>query len=207
MIEVDEVLEHTRSQVLRDFASPQLFSDPSLIRYLNEGYAIFARTTHAFTREFELDTIAGQKRYDMPSDVIHVRDVVGSYGISLGHYSRKTRRASCTGRPTQYTTDTKHRSIKFWPVPDNVYTFEIEAAVLPERVEDGDELDLDYDHGLLLPHFIAFRTLMNNDPDGSQTVAASDFQALWLAGLRDAKMEFARMKLGDQPRAVPQKWT
>lgn len=206
-MEVSELLDHTRSHVLRDVPAPQLFGDAAMLAYLNEGYKIFARTTHCFVTMNQLELESGENTYALPDGTVHVRQVMNDKGRFLAPFTRRAKPKQFVGRPGAYSTDNRHRQIRFWPTPDADYTYIIEYAHLPEQVEDGDEIDLDYDHALLLAQWIAYRCLMNNDPDGSETISADTFHAAWLVGLRDAKMDYTRMAMGDNPSAQPRSWT
>lgn len=206
-MEVSELLEHMRSHVLRDVPNPQLFATDAMVAFLNEGYKIFARTTHCFVDIVPITLAVGQNRYDLPEGTVHVRQVSGENGRFLRAFSRKSKPGAFVGRPTHYSTDNRYRQIRLWPEPDGEYVLDIELAHLPEQVEDGDVIELDHDHALLLGDWIAYRCLLNNDPDASEMISAEKFQVNWLAGLRNAKMDFTRMAMGDTPSAQPRKWT
>lgn len=207
MMEVAELIERTRSDVLRDVPAPQLFSEDSMVSYANEAYRLFVRTTHAFVDTISLDTVAGTDRYELGEDTIFVRGVVNAFGQSLGSYTRKSKPGAFNGKPTHYTTDGRHKTIRFWPNPDDVYELQIERAYLPALVTIDDVIELDYDYALLLADRIAYLCLRNNDPDGSETIDADQFQVSWLAGLRNAKMEYTRMAMGDHTSVQPRRWT
>ena len=207
-VPVLELLDHTRNEVLRDVVGPFLFSEDALLRYLNEGYKLFARHTHCFVDDLEtLTTVAGTARYLLPADTIYVRQV--SLGNTyLTPYTRRAKPSlGLSGKPRAYTTDARHKHIKLYATPDDVYELELERAVSPEFVDQSDDVELDFEWAYMLPQWIAYRALSTNDPDGSNTVAAQGFYQNWGTGLREAKMDFARQAMGDNPSAQPRKWT
>lgn len=207
-VSVLEILDHTRNEVLRDVVGPFLFSDESLLRFLNEGYKLFARHTHCFIDELEtLTTVAGTARYDLPVDTIFLRQAFIENRPLTGYTRRAKPNMGLTGKPRAYTTDARHKVVKLYPTPDDVFEVELHRAVSPALVDQSSDIELDYEWALLLPHWVAYRALSNNDPDGSNTVAAQGFYQSWGVGLREAKMDFTRQAMGDNPSAQPRSWT
>lgn len=203
---VIDLFDHLRIEVLRDSAKPYLFSDDALLRYLNEGYRLFARKTHYFTDEVEVVTTDGVARYDLPKGTVHVRQVEID-GRWLTPFTRRAKPRMMEGRPLSYSTDTAQRSLKLWPRPDQAYSVNIERAHLPADLTLSSEIDLPDDWALLLGEWVTYRALRNNDPDGSNTVAATHFWEQWQIGLRDAKRDITQLAMGDAPSAQPQQWT
>lgn len=207
-VPVLEILDHTRNEVLRDVVGPYLFSDEALLRFLNEGYKLFARRTHCFIDELEvITTVAGTARYDLPADTIYLRQAFLE-GFPLTNYTRRAKpNMGLSGKPRAYTTDTKHKTVKLYPTPSDVFEIELHRAVTPPVVDQSGNVELDYEWAFLLPHWIAYRALNNNDPDGSNTIPAKQFYQNWGVGLREAKMDFTRQAMGDNPSPQPRSWT
>ena len=206
-VSVEELLEHIRNDVLRDVAQPYLFSDESLMHYLNEGYKLFARHTHCFIDHEELETEQGVRLYPLPKRIIYVRQVWWEYR-PLAPFTRRSRlHFGLAGRPAAFTTDSGHKKLHVHPTPDGMYELTIQCAVSPELLEPGDEIDLEHEWAMLLPNWVAYRALGNNDPDGSNTVAAREFYQQWGLGLKEAKVDFTRQANTDNPSAQPRRWT
>ena len=205
-MKVIDLIEHLRTDVLRDAAKPYLFSDDALLMYGNEGLNRFARATHYFTDEVEINASADVARYDLPKGTIHVRQVQID-GRWLTPFTRRAKPAGSVGRPSSYSTDPAQRGLKLWPRPDSSYLLAIERAYAPQKLELDDEIPLPDEWAMLLGEWIVYRALRNNDPDGSNTVSATGFWEQWKLGLRDAKREVTQMSMGDQPSAQPQPWT
>jgi len=205
---VIDLVEHLRNHVLRDVPSPQLFEDDLLVMGLNDAHKRFARTTHCYVDTLEtLNTVAGTRLYALPENTIFLREILCD-GRYLAPYTRRAKApVGFSGRPLAYSTDTSQRNIRVYPQPDDVYTLELERAVTPETLDIDAVIPLDDEWAYLLCLWAAYRALRNNDPDGSQTIAAKDFYGEWGLHLRQAKIEFTRRAMGDNPQAQPRNWT
>lgn len=202
-----DLIAHVRNEMLRDIPAPHIFSDDALTMYLNEGLAHMARHTHLFVDEVELETVPGERKYNTPPGTIHVQNVMNERGIALANFSRKTNPRRFSGTPSAYSTDAGQHRIILTPTPDDVYLLTINRAYRPERVANADELPVGDDHALLLAEWMMYRSLRNNDPDGSATVEANIYHDAWQMGLRDLKREVIRYTAGDNPTAQPRSWT
>lgn len=204
---VTELVDHVRTEVLRDIQSPQLFSNEALVAYLNEGLAHMARKTHVFTDQFELTTVGGQRRYDLETTTIFVISATYPNGRALAPFTRRVKPYIWTGRPTAYSMDSAQRRMTLHPTPDDEYELLITRAIKPDALMEASEIPLPDDQAMLLGEWMTYRALRNNDPDGSDTVAADQFYESWLEGLRDMKREGVRFLVGDNPSAHPRRWT
>lgn len=207
-VPVAELLDHTRAHILRDAVAPVLFSDDSLVQHMNDAYKRFARRTHCFVDlDAVITTVAGTHLYDLPEDTIYLREAF----CDDRHMTPYTRRAKpsriLNGRPVAYTTDAPQRTVRLYPTPDKEYQIALERAVTPATIDIDSEIDLDDEWAYLLCQWVAYMALSNNDPDGSRTIEAEDFYKRWGVGLREAKMDFTRQWMGDNPSAQPRKWT
>lgn len=205
---VSELVEHLRVDVLRDVPAPQLFSDDLLVRGLNEAHKKFARVTHCYFDDSVLvSTVAGQRVYQLPEDTIFLREVIlgNSY---LAPYTRRAKpHLGLSGRPIAYTTDAAHRTMRVYPIPSDVYELQLFRAIAPPAIDIDSVVDLEDEWALLLCQWAAYAALRNNDPDGSNTIAAQSFYEQWGLNVQQAKMEFTRRAMGDNPSAQPRKWT
>ena len=205
-VPVFELLEHTRGEVLRDAVGPYLFGNEALLRHLNEGYKLFARHTHCFIDFETIETEAGVRLYQAPERVIYIRQA-WCEGRFLTPFTRRARlHFGLSGQPAAFSTDSGHKKVHFYPTPNAAYSVELTCAVSPALVDEGSDIELEHEWAMLLPHWIAYRALSTNDPDGSNTVAAQQFHQKWGVGLREAKMDFTRQANTDNPSAQPRRW-
>lgn len=203
-----ELVAHLRHSILRDTARKGLWSDEELVRYLNEAQNLFARRTHQLADDTStftfLDTEEGTATYALDDRIVFVSEIRHEDGTLLLDRTRK--QAACRqgeGRPMIYTLGAAHKFMRFWPTPDGVYTLDLLVARKPleQMVADDDEPEIEEDYHLTLCDWAAYRALRNNDPEGSNTVAADGFRADWDLRVRDAKRDVFRLRAGDNPTA------
>lgn len=207
-VAVIDLLEHARIEVLKDVASPQLWGDDALLKFLNDAYQRFARTTHCFIDdEATIETVANVVRYALPSDTIHLRQVSLDNWFLAGFTRKAKPRFGLVGKPRAYTTDSAQRTVKLYPAPDAVYTLTLERAVLPAQLDFGSSVDLDFEFAYLLVQWVAYQAMATQDPDKSNIMARDAFYRDWYTGVRSAKAHFTRMAMGDDPTVQPRKWT
>lgn len=215
-----ELVNHLRCNVLRDSAKPQLWSDTELVRYLNLAEKEFARRTHIIVDDTTaayttFDTVAGQGVYDLHVGVLEVKqagtveyDTEDPPNETSYHYMRdrtrsQNRRRFSSGRPNCYTAQVRSHSIRLDPIPDAVYTVELEVARLPKsEMQAGNHSpEIDEEYHLNLCDFAAWRALTNNDPEGSNMTAAKEFRAVWDLCIRDTKRALTNLRSGVNPTA------
>lgn len=199
-----------RTEMLRDFAQPYLWGDEQLVALLNEAETLFARHTHVL-RDDESDltqitTEAGKDRYTLSPAVIHIADIWDDTGRSLRHMNRKKLpRWPGEGKPAMYAADAAASSIRVYPVPDDEYALQMLVARKPlrrmARERDEPEIPEEYHRDLLL--YVAWRALVNNGPEGADTTSAAEYQAEWKIRLRDVKREVYHERMGHELRVRP----
>lgn len=203
---LDDLLAVTRS-LLRDHASPPLWSDEIIVMYLNEAQERVARLTHSFVivnRELEID--ATDDIYPLDDDVIYVYSVRldGYPGRLTGSTEGWTPESGNASRPTRYTTDVETQSIRFYSAPDKDYTAILRAAVLPKKlsVDDLDaEIELKTQHQLALPDWAAYRCYTHDDADGRNDMAAEKAKRRFEECLSEVKRDNYRLSTGHGQRA------
>jgi hypothetical protein len=213
-----ELVSHTRCSVLRDTAVPQLWSNTELIRFLNFGYKDFAIRTHNIIDDTTaayctFDTVVGQDIYELNDAVLLIDELgIAEYDVDnvLTNYTplrdctrEQGRRSFISGRPCRYTAQVRTKTLRLLPTPDAVYTIEMVVARKPKKdlAADGDVPEIAEEYHLNLCDFAAWRALTNNDPDGSNMVAAKTFRDIYDLAVRDAKRAFGRQRLGVNPQA------
>lgn len=206
---LEELLYHARHRILRDQQAPALWSDTELALYLNEGETIFARRTHCLVADDEtfctLETVANQARYALSSSIIYIMEIEDANGIPVRHRGRSRMPSSAiAGKPLVYTADSAYKGIKLYPTPDDVYTLTMNVAHKPTRKmshkSHTPEIPEEYHHALT--HYAVYKALMNNGPEGADTVAAEPFRIEWELALRDAKRDAYHMRHSPNAQVV-----
>lgn len=206
---LEELLHHTRHNVLRDSQAPALWTDDVLAFYLNEGETIFARRTHCLVSDEQpfctLNTVVNQARYALNTSIIYIMDIVDVNGYPVRHRGRSRMPMSpIPGKPQVYTADSAYKGIKLYPVPDAVYTLTMNVAHKPTKKMTHKfhtpEIPEEYHHALT--HYAVYKALMNNGPEGSDTAAAEPFRIEWELELRDAKRDAYHMRHSPNAQVV-----
>lgn len=207
-----ELLAYIRRDVLRDSALPYLWSDALLYQRLSEAQEIHARRTYSIIDDTqEILTDPDQPTYLLPDGTMFV--LSARLSTSSRDMSVRTRRMipshllTSTGEPSVYTLDEATGVIRFYPVPDAVYTINTRVARLPSgALTSSATPEIPSRYHLDLAEYVAWRCLQDNDVDGSRTKASDRHRADWEMRLSDAKREFYRVQHGNNPNAVSS-WT
>lgn len=215
---LNALIQHTRCAVLRDTALPYLWSDTELLLYLNEAEADFARRTHCLNDDTStfttFTTIAEQAVYELDRRIIFIADAgiietaadeaeTRSWHPLRDGTRGQVKRTFSPGRPSCYTAQVSRHTLRLSPVPDAEYVVQLAVARRPLRrlAYPKDLPEIDEDYHLTLCDYAAWRALNNNDPDGSNTVAAKEFRAAYDLVVRDAKRDMARLWAGANAQA------
>lgn len=204
---LEDLLDELRSNILRDVSTGvdqeldgSLWSDTTLVRYINDAQDKFAARTlclrDAVTPEVtQITLVAGQQHYDLhPS----VRAVLGArmapnrrlsrttygFGLHNGRQELATRSAylECqrTGVPEVFFTDYQRNSIGFSPVPDasaDAAVVYMQVARLPLEPLSVNALnaepEIDSEYHLDILEWAAWRALRNHDVDAENMNKAS----------------------------------
>jgi hypothetical protein len=210
-----ELLETTRTDMLRDTALPYLWSDDLIYRYLNEAQDRFCRRTYALlddeTDITTFDTEIGVSTYKLDPKVLMVLSArISTQSQDLKprtRYVMPNHLVSSTGTPHQYTQDEAAGAIRLYPVPDAVHTVVMRVARLPaNKIDDITAPEIPEKYHLDLAEWAVYRCLNNNDPDGGNAKAAESFKKTWTQRLMEAANEYYRTRLNNNP-LVRQSWT
>lgn len=207
-----ELLDYLRADVLRDTAEPYLWSDDLIFRMLAEAEDKFARQTYILLDDQQtVTTEAGTPTYAVPTGTIKVMSAaVSTSANDMSDYTRRfvpNNLTSSTGQPQLFTNDEASSVIRFYPVPDAVYTVNLRIVRLPTvavTLYTSPEIPAQYH--LDLAEYVAWRLLKGNDVDGSSVGAADRHKADWDMRVSDAKREVyrARTNMGAN---VARSWT
>ena len=207
-----ELLTYTRTDILRDAATPYLWSDALILRRLSEAQEIHARRTYSIVDETTtLTTAASQAVYANAATTLFILSArVSTSSTDLCNYTRKTipsHLLTSIGEPRIYTLDEATNKIRLYPVPDAIYTVNLRIARLPTAaITTISTPEIQARYHLDLAEYVAWRCLMDNDVDGKANKAAERHRADWEQRVSDAKRELYRMQLGSNPSVVSS-WT
>lgn len=207
----DELLTFARRDWLRDLSLPQLWSDDLIYLYLNEAQDKFCRQTYSlYSDAYTVDLVAGTAEYALDTTMLFVFKawIDGRTTMLRNKTWRGTIGADLTtGEPIEFTFDERGRTLRVYPVPDQTYTLNLGAAVLPTDVIDATtEPELEAQYHIDLIEWVAYRCLRANDVDGQKVDVADKFRAAWDERVRDTKREVFRLRMGFDPTAM-RRWT
>lgn len=210
---LSEIVNHLRCSVLKDTASPKLWSDTELVLYVNEAYKDFAIRTHNIVDDETSDyctfnTVVNTDTYALDKVVLRVDEMgIAEYdGADLTNYTvmasrtrNQLRRSFNHGRPSYFTSQARSHSVRLHPIPDAVYAIEMVVARKPSRdlQNSRDIPEIDEEYHIHLADFAAYRALINNDVDGGNPRAAERFRASYDLAVRDCKRAMARLRLSE----------
>lgn len=226
-MELKELLDELRSNVLRDVttavqANPAnyLWSDATLVRYINDAENKFARRTRCLrdstTAEVvEVELEAGVEFYPLHAAVIGVmsarinnipmrRASDGALSGSPGDVTMGTRTVDTSqiGRPHWFSTDENASTLRVYPIPDE----EFAGVILRMRVERlpltpltlsnktaSPEVSADYHLDLL--EWAAFKALRNHDADGENMQKANTHRAAFNTAIEEVARDIKTQSL------------
>lgn len=206
----DELLTHTRVDVLHDTATPRLWSDDLILRMLNEAERVFARRTYALQDDSSalttIDLSAGEATYALDPKVIHVYSAyLDGYSRDLTNYTHRfipSLLATSTGTPVIFTVDEAAAKIRVYPVPEKAYTLRLRVARLPlADFTEASSPEIPEQYHLDLPEFAAMRCLRFAEVDGSNLGSAEVFEKSWATRINEAKREYYRLRTGPNTTA------
>lgn len=208
-----ELVAHLRNNVLRDSVAPALWDSEELATYLSEGERLFARRTHCIVDEAEplslLEAKAGVHTYTLNKKIIHVYEITNSEGLPLKARSRnQLPKVFAEGKPYAFTTGRGSNTVRLAPTPAEDEDLTMLVARLPLRGFSNSSYtpEIPEEYHINLCDWAAYKAMVNNDPEGSNTAAAGDFLIRWEAALREAKRNVFRLRTPDGA-TVRNNWT
>lgn len=195
-----ELLDYLRASVLRDVATPYLWSDDEILLALSEAEAQFARRTYALLDSTHtITTAVGVAEYAVPPGTLKVLSAaINGHAKDLLDYTRRfipSNLATSTGTPSIFINDESMNSIRLYAVPDAVLTINLRIARLPSQaitLYSSPEIPAEYH--LDLVEFVAAKLQSNDDADGGNLRSAARHQAEWERRVAEAKREYYRFR-------------
>lgn len=222
---LEELLAELRENVLRDISdsvtnddADRLFSDASLIRYLNDGQVQFAaktlclrdETTPAITR---ITLVAGQESYDLhPSVKAVFGATIGDRHLSRTRYAALTTQRGDLSRgagvalsgyacdPLRFYTDRESGKLGVWPAPgQSLHGAELVLRVgrlplnplKPNKLTESPEIPEEFH--LDIVEWAAYRALRNHDADAEALAKASSHKRRFLEAVDELNREAKRL--------------
>ncbi len=207
-----ELIDHTRIDVLRDNSAPFLWSDDLIKLYLSAAENEFSRKTYALLDNTKtIVTEVGTGEYDLPAGSIYVASArISTDACDMGNYTRRvlpSGLSTATGTPSIFVCDEAARTIRFYLVPDAIVTINLRVARLPAApISEYNSPEIPEEYHLDLASYAAWKCLQNNDVDGQNITAADRHKADWNLKVADAKREYYRFRMGVNPR-MTSNWT
>lgn len=201
----DELVEYIRTDLLLDTASPQLWSDDLLLRYLIEAENVFARKTYALldadSSVTQIALVADTATYALDDKILYVFSAyIDGQPCDLTSYTRRfipNQLISSTGTPRIFTMDEAAQVIRVYPVPDAAYTLKLRVARLPlDDLTVDSEPSIPPQYHIDLPEYVAYRCLKNSEVDGSNLGSSAEYKKSWDGRLTAAKREYYRIRMG-----------
>lgn len=233
-MDLRELLYELRHNILRDapdmvvdldtpegvaaYQDALLWTDATLIRYINDAYYQFARATMCLkdkvtTSVCDLTLVAGQAEYVLSPLVLSVLSVKlpGNRSLQrLGHGVlngvnqdiawRYAHAGTVSGAPNSFTTDEAVQTLLLYPTPDatqnglvanmRVARLPLELLALPDDDEDPAPVpELHEQYHLDMLEWAAWRALRNHDTDGENMRKASAHKTRFTQAVDQAKKE------------------
>ena len=233
-MDIVELLHELRTNVLRDVAdldvdaeTPEgqaalnevyLWTDETLISYINDAYRTFARRTLCLkdknTAEIcEVTLISGQAEYALDARILAVYSVTDEDDQRslqrLGHSPltganadiayRATHNITQAGQPSDFTTDESVRTLRLYPEPDDsqagkVYRLRVARLplvplALPAGAEDPLVPEIPEQYHMDMLEWAAWRALRNHDTDAENMNKASAHKKRFNEAIEEATAE------------------
>lgn len=196
-----ELVVETRA-LLRDRATPYLWKDDEILRYLNEAEREFARLTHCLHdyNFYSIETVIGLTYYELDNKILSVlqAQVEGeecpmTRVTTLMRYHSTT----ATGTPRRFATSpSKPTYLSVYPAPDAAYIINLLTAILPSTDIDADNTpSVDEEYHLRLAVGAAAKCLSHSDTDGFAPELLTLYTNQWAIALRDGKRDSYRRAL------------
>lgn len=201
----DELVEYIRTDLLLDTASPHLWSDDLLLRYLIEAENEFARKTYALldadSSITQISLVAGTATYSLDDKILYVYSAyIDGQSYDLTSYTRRfipNQLTTSIGIPRIFTMDEAAQLIRVYPIPDDTYTLKLRIARLPlDDLTTSSEPSIPPQYHIDLPEYVAYRCLKNSEVDGSNLGSADAYKKSWDGRLTAAKREYYRIRMG-----------
>lgn len=217
---VQELLDELRVNILRDTSTAVdaaeedvLWSDATLLRYINDAENKFARRTRCLRDSTTLAVVeitlsAGVEYYQLHPSIIGVmtaslpdtplrRTMEGTINgapadVAGGTYAPTK---GATGKPIWFSTDDAVRTLRVVPIPDEAsegVTLRLRVERLPltplstDAPTKSPEIPVDYHLDLL--EWAAFRALRNHDVDGENAQKANSHRAAFNTAVEEVAL-------------------
>lgn len=207
----DELITLTR-ELLRDEVSPYLWSNETILRYLQEAEREMCKRTHVIlSTSLTAAVTAGTKTVVLPANVIQVLaarisgETRPMRQMRAEHFEAHDQTVS-TGTPRFYTMGLGNKRLTLYPEPDANVTVEYLAAIYPSsQFDESSDPGIPEEHHHALGSYAAYRCLRTKDPDGEELQEHQAYRAEWELYLRDLKRELFTYRVGD--KAAINLWT
>ena len=187
-----------------DVAQPYLWSDPLILRYLDEAQVEFCRATEGIEDSTStlctLRTEPGVPLVKVSPKIRKIRGATLSDGRPMEIVSVEEARAAGVGLGARGSGAPRtlivlgDAQVQVYPVPDQLYTIALDVMRLPLRsiTSQGDETEVDDRHIPALMHYALSRAYSRPDADTLDQKRADYFEDRFRAACAEARREQGR---------------
>lgn len=207
MTRVADLIAELREDFLDDTVQEYLWSNASLLRFLNE--AVYEANTRSFllhgkqTKQIK----AGVATYNLGCNVANVREIrVGGacplQAMTTGELndSKSCCWTNTEGEPKAYVYE--NDTITLYPKPINDAVMTLTIAPEPERLDMNSDLPFNHVNTHALLYWCAYRAFLNPDLDTVFYQKAADYLAMYERHFGKAKSELMKKMSRELPNGA-----
>lgn len=199
-----EMLSQVRAELEESSAS--IWTDASLLRWLNDASQDFARKTVNLEDEQYATSVVGQESYDLPSYTIDVTSVYFSTNddsllrLTMKDYTRSAQ-GDDSGDPSVYAIH--NDALWLNPVPDTADTIRFFRTYYPTPITEGTEtVPYSGEHEMAMRNYIKARAFEQI----GDFVASDRYQMLYEREAEETSWETKRSRWADEPLQPQMGW-
>lgn len=194
-MDASSVVGHFRDEVF-DAEEPYLWSDPLVLRYLNEAQIAFCRETEGLEATMPLALPAGRQSVTLDRRILKIRAARnGTRVLELIPPERAAGLRTTTGTPRALIVRSRTQIEPYpTPVEDFAVTLDVFRMPLSAVESSGDALEVDEIYEPALLAFMQHRAYARPDPETFDKVKSESFLAQFKAECRKAQQEQGRRR-------------
>lgn len=189
-MKLSELRDALRTEYLDDVALPQLWSDDTLDRFINEACSEAGLRSRMIADSITVSLLAGQGLYELPTGTLDVtrcklpgllpiaRTTVADLDASGNWEDRSGQTCGYAFMSKQYGGD---GNLLIYPTPDADATAELAVVRMPAKLTGSAEPELPIHLHPLLLDWAAFRAFSLRDSDANDDGKAAKHEAMFTA--------------------------
>ena len=194
-----ELIRLISVHVLRDVASPRLWSDDALRTWINEAQSEFVAAVLHPTQRIVVTVLAGDSSVQLPQGVIELNNVQYADGTTLDGLAGEPLPSklgdSVTAAGVDYLSTLLYLDAPVATDTELYVTGVFEPTPIGAVLDGALTVPLAYQG--LLADYVAYKALSNNDSEaGNQPGPARDAFGRWQRTIQSARARLSRRKVG-----------